>query len=52
MLGDSFMQRYYTLFNLDERNVGIAKNRENIKMEHLLNLKDKSSFDPNDWKEL
>ena len=43
VLGDSFLHRYYTLFSLDDGNVGIAKNRENIQMEQLFNVKDKET---------
>lgn len=35
-LGDGFFNRYYTFFDLEKKKVGIAKNKEVIKMEKII----------------
>lgn len=35
-LGDGFFNRYYTYFDLDQKQIGIAKNKEIIKLEKIL----------------
>ena len=36
ILGDGFFRRYYTFFNLGKREIGIAKNREDLTVEQIL----------------
>ena len=37
ILGDGFFRRYYTFFDLDKHEIGIAKNRENLTVKEILN---------------
>jgi hypothetical protein len=48
-LGDGFFNRYYTYFDLQNKNVGIAKNNEQISLEQL--VKNKISLTSDDWKD-
>lgn len=41
ILGDAFFNRYYTVFDLEQSSVSIAKNRENITLNDLFTLKNK-----------
>lgn len=46
-LGDGFFNRYYTYFNLEKREVGIAKNNEVITIEKI--IQNKLDADNEDW---
>jgi hypothetical protein len=46
-LGDGFFNRYYTYFNLEDKQVGIAKNKEAIAIEKI--IQNKMDTDVEDW---
>ena len=53
VLGDAFFNRYYTVFDLDQRTVAIAPNKEQITIQDICAIKDpRKDFDPEDWDEL
>lgn len=35
-LGDGFFNRYYTYFNIEDKKIGIAKNKEVIPIKRLI----------------
>ena len=53
-LGDGFFNSFYTFFDLENQQVGIAHNRENITVEKVLTLNklDQNETDWADWDDL
>jgi hypothetical protein len=49
-LGDGFFNRYYTYFNLEDKQVGIAKNKETISIEKI--IQNKLDADVQDWEKI
>ena len=49
-LGDGFFNRYYTYFNLEYKQVGIAKNKETISIEKI--IQNKLDADVQDWEKI
>jgi len=49
-LGDGFFNRFYTYFNLEKKEIGIAKNNENITVERI--IKNDLDADKSDWTQI
>lgn len=48
ILGDGFFNRFYMYVDLDSDQIGLAKNRENITLQDVLELND-LIYDAEDW---
>lgn len=35
LIGDGFFMRYYTYFDIENREIGIAKNKEELSYKHM-----------------
>ncbi len=46
-MGDGFFNRYYTFFDIGRNVVGIAKNKENLTLDNIINHKIK--YVESDW---
>ena len=49
ILGDGFFNRFYIFMDLEDHEVGIAKNKQNITMEKIFDLDTGYVWDPLDW---
>ena len=49
-LGDGFFNSFYTYFDLENNQVGIAHNKENLTIEKVLTL-NQMDYDEEDWEE-
>ena len=49
ILGDGFFRRYYTFFDLENKEVGIAQNKEVLTVEDILNQPPQDEYLEEDW---
>ena len=52
ILGDTFFTRFYTFFNLEDHQIGIAQNKEQISWDQIKSTKDFTDEDKDDFQNL